>query len=774
MDHLPVPTSSPATHPDVPYLCKFEYDGGEFQSYPSRQGFDKGCLQRGERDLYHDDEETAAFLQSWLFFGLLWRVLGVPINVKDYLRTTHDGQSIVTTAILPLRVSEWKGRVRRLSPPDRHSLFWETDAVFCDFRSVDLNAYDFYPEVIFSIQVLAASLSLARLHIWDADDSFALHVLQTHTGLVSRASKFAVEKLKGAGWCTKEVMRRGALGSAGLYFASLLPQQTSRFSHASCTIDNCVEDFIDLETYETIHVDDGCACRFIGPDPDKVRSIIESGEIPLVRLSNTQPLDIDVVPAGTNHLYTAISHVWKDGLGNTKQNLLPLCQLSKLRDLVKAVKLDDIVFNYDMSTAETIMLETGKRVGTTLATVLNPFVAPFLGPRENSVYLWIDTICVPLQRPYRSMALNQIRGAFERAKAVLVLDAELQTLSSKNSFTEICIQIYCSRWMRRLWTLEEAIVAPTERLYLQLSDAVMSLDSPEMDPSSMIPAARYPNQSVWPGSVIHYSALMEMSAMRQKYRENSKDNKIIDLFSLVQRRYTTKNSDVPIVIASTLGLNVSKLSDKPSHDRMEALFSLLEYWPSCLIFSMGPHLRYPYGWAPQNLLAGMTVIRPGTGLRTKWGLMVSFPGFALWSQEPVLLSQPFKFLCSEDDSYYGVIPCLWGGSDADEQPVDRFAIILAEDEDSAAVVRNSDIAVIVTIASEDDDHAGEPISCQYKCLAAISRDENTLDKLYTGKIGPERWLLRVNDNATLQPPIANVGKDIIGWKQSPTQEWCVG
>jgi hypothetical protein len=681
---------------------------------------------------------------------------------------------MITTAILPAHVSEWKVRVGDLSTADRHKLFWETDAIFCDVRSVDLNTYDFYPEIIFSIQILAASLSLARLHVWDPKDDFALYVLESHNGLASRGSKFALERLEEAGWCPKEVIRRGSLGIAGLYFASLFPEKTSKLSHSSCTFDKCMEDFIDLETYETVHTSDGCNCEFIGPDLSQVHSIIEKGEVPLFKLSNTQPLHVDVVSASKNYPYTAISHVWKDGLGNTKKNLLPLCQVSRLRDLVRAVKLNDMAFSYDMTKVEKISLEAGKMIGATLGAVLKPFVTPFLNPQEASIYIWIDAICVPIKKPYRSMALSRIKEAFERATAVLILDAGLQQVSSRATFSEVCVRIFCSRWMRRLWTLEEAIVAPPERLYLQLSDAIISLDIPEMDVTSMIPAARYPSQSAWPGSVIHYSALMEISSMRSKYRDASDERKLLDLFSLIQRRYTTKDSDVPVVVASTLGLDVSQLSTRPVQDRMETLFLLREYWPSCLIFTLGPHLRYPYGWAPKSLLAGMIITRTQLGRRTKWGLMFEFPGYSLCSQEPVLLSQPFNFVNSEDNSHYGVIPATWPGSNADGEPVYRFAIILAEDTNLAADTRNSYIGVIVTMASEYDEHDDDIIICQYKCLAAVSRDEDALDKLYTGKVGLKRWFRKANEDVAVQPQTANISKLICGCKKSSTQTWCVG
>src|SRR5438477_13009862 len=61
----------------VPYLVTTPYDDGDFISYPERRDWDRGDLIRGDFS-GHSASETAAFLQAWLYFGLLYTVLTIP------------------------------------------------------------------------------------------------------------------------------------------------------------------------------------------------------------------------------------------------------------------------------------------------------------------------------------------------------------------------------------------------------------------------------------------------------------------------------------------------------------------------------------------------------------------------------------------------------------------------------------------------------------------------------------------------------------------------
>lgn len=87
MDHIPLPHSPVRSQCRVRYVCTEDYDGGPLLFYPARQGRQEFLAEAYTTLKVHsvetnkvvDDlgqtsgEETAAFLQTWLFFGLLQR-----------------------------------------------------------------------------------------------------------------------------------------------------------------------------------------------------------------------------------------------------------------------------------------------------------------------------------------------------------------------------------------------------------------------------------------------------------------------------------------------------------------------------------------------------------------------------------------------------------------------------------------------------------------------------------------------------------------------------
>src|SRR5271154_4129990 len=61
----------------------------------------------------------------------------------------------------------------------------------------------------------------------------------------------------------------------------------------------------------------------------------------------------------------------------------------------------------------------------------------------------------------------QMRDVYKEAERVLVFDAELMASSAEATYEEINMRIKCSRWIRRLWTLQEDIL--TNRLIYQFA-----------------------------------------------------------------------------------------------------------------------------------------------------------------------------------------------------------------------------------------------------------------------------------------------------------------
>jgi hypothetical protein len=81
----------------------------------------------------------------------------------------------------------------------------------------------------------------------------------------------------------------------------------------------------------------------------------------------------------------------------------------------------------------------------------------------------MDTLCVThnLEDIHRK-AIMKMRDIYAEVERVLVLDVELMASTAQASYEEINMRIKCSRWIRRLWTLQEAVLA--KRPVIQLAE----------------------------------------------------------------------------------------------------------------------------------------------------------------------------------------------------------------------------------------------------------------------------------------------------------------
>ena len=73
MDHLP--DFGAAERIRVPYLGAPMYDGGDFNTYPQRVGWDQDKLWNNDLQ-GRSMQDAIAFLQTWIYFGLLYQVFG--------------------------------------------------------------------------------------------------------------------------------------------------------------------------------------------------------------------------------------------------------------------------------------------------------------------------------------------------------------------------------------------------------------------------------------------------------------------------------------------------------------------------------------------------------------------------------------------------------------------------------------------------------------------------------------------------------------------------
>ncbi len=180
-----------------------------------------------------------------------------------------------------------------------------------------------------------------------------------------------------------------------------------------------------------------------------------------------------------------IRRSWSDGLGNPHSNSLPLCQLEFLYDLLVDTTWNEIYESLDtMGDEDKIEYnnETGKKaiegvswVFKTLSPGIKRLVTPVREARNKPLSIWIDTLCVPLERRYRKLAIASMQDVYAKAIFTVVLDSELQWIESRRcSREELLVYIGLSGWTRRAWTFQEGVLA-NQKLRFVFADATSPL-----------------------------------------------------------------------------------------------------------------------------------------------------------------------------------------------------------------------------------------------------------------------------------------------------------
>lgn len=439
MDHIRLP-SDPAFPPLKVAFLGHEYWGGPFLEYPQRCKITSDDIY-GTSGTNTSPDHVASFLQSWIFFGLLEEVLESKIAIENFTYE-EEGKKYLTTARLPEIVENWVERC------------WTTSA------GEKLTHYKVCEECLekaaFTLQKLSAENEpLLELQL-STESHVCLGALVSYLGIATAVAydhaipprgHFAfkdclTDRMAKTGWCPNEIeYLRGDTDLEAFYYVSNLRKITYQ-DHDLCTSSKCIANQISPHTYMTSHSEKTCknsTCKHIGVDQQEMLHILEDGHIPLIqfdRNNSCTPSAMRLVSSENVAGYVAISHVWSDGLGNNDANSLPECQLSYISEAVQAL---------------------------------------FPGSTEP-VPFWIDTICFPLDPPEAyNLAMAKMRATYHDAEQVLVFDKALQSLdSSLLSDEERLVRIYCSGWMRRLWTLQEANLANT--LQFQLSDCAFNID----------------------------------------------------------------------------------------------------------------------------------------------------------------------------------------------------------------------------------------------------------------------------------------------------------
>lgn len=551
--------------------------------------------------------EVADFVQSWLFFGLLYEVMFMRGVVVDpcLLLLQNGGRIWITFSPLAHLFNVWKQNGEGLSKSLRKEQFRATERLL--MTTLAFAVANFTTEWPFANTVIPSSDQRSPVGL---EVELSIFHLLEMIQIITRTDRFGPslfpaehllcaslpQYLQTLGWCPSEVsIAKRGFDNTALYFACTLDRVSLNLSHTQCTASRCGARNISNTEYQTKHIDACNGCIFLGINDDDT-AIRTLGGIYDSKYFDTGILDHSGKsmdgPRASEAPYVAISHVWSDGLGNERSNTLPRCQLLKLRSYVRKLARDHDVI---------------------------------------SSYIWIDTLCVPVEDgPAKRHVLQKLVEIYSNAVAILVLDEDLQETDSSASDEEQIMRIVFSGWMRRLWTLEEGMVAQ-DKLFFQLRDKAVRIHSAYDSPYDGNP----------PYNVVGRQAynLFRKSVPPKRVNDVESDSATCPVqdesqwrrtLAAIEYRSTSRVIDETICLSHILGLDVSRLVlTKDKLERMREFISVLGRkgirLPRKILFTPGPKLPFDgFRWAPASfqdigglMNFGLTSLGVDGGLQVK-------------------------------------------------------------------------------------------------------------------------------------------------------------
>lgn len=273
--------------------------------------------------------DKVAFLQAWLFFGLLLEVSTLCELELDVEAEFIDKEGSISTAKLNGLPGRWfmalakthrvgdKPLMERILSLVRHAFLMLTEElvkVDGDFAQRFKYTYT-QCRVLQSLNICTRIIGLhLLLHVyspgftvteedgWGHDRITKSLEYERYGEGTDQLSELARTDLEEQGWCESEL---DLLAPDDLAFASLLTRPNMR-DHSSCRGIVCNAYQSDEATYITRHVQVGCSCDFVGVQTSTLVDALSKDKVP--KLVITEQSELRVV-AEHDYPYIALSHV---------------------------------------------------------------------------------------------------------------------------------------------------------------------------------------------------------------------------------------------------------------------------------------------------------------------------------------------------------------------------------------------------------------------------------------------------------------------------------
>ncbi|EPS37870.1 hypothetical protein H072_8463 [Dactylellina haptotyla CBS 200.50] len=728
-----------------------EWDGGSFDGYPERRQYDTVTHKFTYEDADNSPEASYAFYQTWLYFGLLSEVFLCEDANELFSREEDNGSLVITTEYLAKVVQKWKDSLNAMPLPEKVKAISKAiqaiKRVHNELEEVNVPNPDHFiwtenvppqgVEARFAIALLGDALGYSVASVCDQDLENAVDKYNSkwsrgggevvsprypyfRWGILSALDEAMDEALL----CPVEKEQLETASPTFVCYLLSIPD-TNRYpgQHANCKDGTCVGNNIDDETYVTKHVDEDCECEHDGPVIEDVKACLESGHIPTLSISivdgeyqgmtvkGQKPEQASIWKRNQQKSgiaksldYVALSHVWSDGLGNPFKNTLPKCQLKRLAYYV----------NYTMNDGKSrgVLSSFGKAFNLNKHQFSKRSGTVWEQESNFDISIWVDTMCVPLQKEYRKLAIKNMNQVYRQARYVMILDASV----ARHGFTsdeELMGRLVLSTWMRRVWTLQEAVLGmeklaictkdqvinhtdAVERLRLAVTEGSRSVINGVLESVAMLGDDNFIGMNGAVAIMERNKGGFRLPNPAVSFEDQTLEMKqyiifLDNLWNVIGRRATTKEEDRVLVACNIVYKDVTKVLKGDGHTgRMTALLDQFEDVPSGVIFKSGERVPVDgYRWACHNFKGSSwgKFDLQNPGIVTQNGLIVKFPGFIL-SQKPSKPSFPFIAKASGKRNCY-IASCTYPSATGTSQsPEDWKEIINRNPNELAIIIRH--------------------------------------------------------------------------------------
>lgn len=631
----------------VRFIAAPRYDGDGFFTFPARAGWRLEANGRWQTldARSQDKDELEAFLQSWLFFGVLEEVLGEPVSYDDYTYPAGSGYArhYVHTKHLNRDVEKWGSRIRQKDQEATRQLVhaqlvldkaYLLVSKYCSVTGTGARpAWDISPDLALSFLILGETLSYAKMKIMSLTKVEVTGWLQyTHYGW--GYSELLLEKMQADNWCPfslcnlLEILQQSVCGQ--LYAYHLSHAKQLGLDHRTCSDDMCKAREAGSHKICQQSKDRHCRCDAVTVNTEKLVAVLQNDEAPILKYSQADGF-VEVIAYKSDLRYAIISHVAVDGFANSTENSIRQCHLNKLLEVFSTFARND-------------------RSRTFTA-----------GPQsvDTPLYFWIDTLTIPLGEGYQDLrrkAMRHTHDMYRNAFFTIVLDMGLMVQPRGRTYADAAMRIATSHWMTRLWTLQEACLS--RRLLFVFADIIEDMDDLEDTfPQDLVSPASWAARQYYSALLGPQRALLKQSSTRDLLRG---PDFLTSLCNALALRRTAVPQHEPLAIATLLGLDidqfvnvefnpttVSNAADPSLERKMRQLVEMIAKTsdtaiPGGLIFLSKPKLtERGFSWAPATWLKlpkaeyqHLHTIQQAAKLTVK-GLEVNFPGIILHRLKPM-------------------------------------------------------------------------------------------------------------------------------------------